>query len=260
MKTGDAISLSTYWRLIRELTLSQMKARYRRTFAGFIWVLMSPIIMFSAQALVFRHILNIAVPNYWIFLLGGLLPWIFIITSLEMGIPVLTSSRQLLIAFKVDPAILMGASILDNWLNFLAAFLVILLPAVLLTGSFTPGLLFLPLAMLILLAGVAGLVSFLGILNVFYRDVRFIVHFLVGVLFFLTPVFYPRDLVPREMQWLVSLNPAYHLLQVVRECIYEFDPKRFVMAGLNASVIAVGSMAMAVAYWKRRKNEFYHYI
>ena len=60
------------------LTIANMKSRYRRTFAGFIWVIMNPILVFLIQNFVFRNILNIKIDHYVLFLLGGLLPWIFI--------------------------------------------------------------------------------------------------------------------------------------------------------------------------------------
>jgi ABC-type polysaccharide/polyol phosphate export permease len=55
-----------------------MKFRYRKTFAGFIWVILNPIMMFVVQSLVFKRFLKIEIPDSFVFLLGGLLLWIFI--------------------------------------------------------------------------------------------------------------------------------------------------------------------------------------
>lgn len=258
--TVRTMSLAAYWRTIRTLTVSQMKARYRRTFAGFLWVLLSPIIIFSAQAIVFKNILRIDVPNYAVFLLGGLLPWVFIVNSLEMGVTSLTSARQLLVAFKVEPAVILGGSLLDNWLNFVAAFLLILAPTIALSGTISLGLLLLPFATLTLLAGMAGIVALLAMLNVFYRDMRFLVHFSIGVLFFLTPIFYPLALVPESFRWLAGLNPLYLLIQPVRECIYAFAPAHAFAALGKSAVVACVSLALAQTYWKKKRNEFYHSI
>lgn len=259
VKSAEISSL-TYWRLIRELTLAQMKARYRRTFAGFIWVILSPIIMFGVQALVFKHFLKINLPNYGLFLFGGLLPWIFIINSLEMGVPSLFNAKNLLTAFRVEPFVILGGSILDNWINFLAAFFVVLVPALIVTREITIGLLFLPLAMLVLLAGVAGLAAFLAVLNIFYRDVRFLVHFILGLLSYLTPIFYPREFVSSQFAWIVELNPLFHLVEGVRACVYEFAPDRVLFSLLKALCVATIFIFLAVVYWNRRKNEFYHYL
>ncbi|MDR3607773.1 MAG: ABC transporter permease [Oligoflexia bacterium] len=254
------MNLHSYWTMTRTLTLSQMKARYRRTFAGFFWVIMNPTIMFSAQAIVFKSILKINMANYPIFLLGGLLPWIFITSSLDMGIPTLVNSRQLLVAFKVQPVVVLSSSLLDNWINFLAAFLLVLIPTLALSGVVSPGLLLLPFVVIVLLAGVAGVVGYLALLNVFYRDVRFLVHFIINVLFFLTPIFYPPQLIPENIRWLIDLNPLYLLIKPIRECIYAFSPGVFFPSFAKSIIVASLMLGLASYYWKKRKNEFYHYL
>lgn len=254
------MSLWKHWKLIRTLTLAQIRARYRKAFAGFLWVILSPIIMFGAQSIVFKHVIQIKLPNYGGFLLGGLLPWIFIINSLEMGVPSLIRARQLLLAFKIEPAVLLGSSILDNWVNFMAAFLLVLVPNLILNHQLSAGLFFLPLATLTLLVGVTGLVAFLAMLNVFYRDIAFLVHFIVGVFFFLTPIAYPREFIPKDYQWAVAINPIFHMIQAVRECIYGYSPSRIFPALLKSALVAVCFLTLATAYWKKRRNEFYHYL
>ena len=79
--------IQIFSRQLISLTLANMKARYRKTFAGFLWVILNPIILYSVQSVVFRKILKIELPDYSLFLLGGLLPWIFITSTLEMSIP-----------------------------------------------------------------------------------------------------------------------------------------------------------------------------
>ena len=81
--------MKIFIRQLISLTFANMKARYRKTLAGFIWVILNPIILYSVQSIVFRKILKIDVPDYSLFLMGGLLPWIFITNTLEMSIPYL---------------------------------------------------------------------------------------------------------------------------------------------------------------------------
>ena len=241
-----------------QLTLSQIKARYRKTIAGFFWVLVGPILTYAVQATVFKHVLRLELPHYATFLLGGLLPWIFISNSFDMGISAITRSRQLLITFQVDSSVLVAASILDNWINFLFAFGLILIPMCVVGGAFSWGLLLLPVALFTLLLGTAGMVSILALLNVFFRDVAFVVRFGMGVLYFLTPSFYPRFILPDSVQWLVELNPIYHLILPVRECIYQFSWDAFVVAEIKAVIVSVAVLGMATLYWKEKRTELYH--
>jgi len=253
-------TLATQWTLARELTIAELTARYRRTWAGFLWVVMNPIIMFGAQALVFKHILKVSMDNYSLFLLGGLLPWIFIRTSLEMGVPTLQFSRDLLLAFRLPPQVLILSSLLANSSNFLAPSLIMLLPVSLVTGINPWGLLVLPLALMPLLVGTAALAWWLAVLNVFYRDTRFVVTFVLNILFFLTPVFYPTEFIPENYRWLMQFNFIYLLFQPVQQCLYHFIAADFFfLLGKSLGVAAILSVA-SLYFWRRQKNEFYYYL
>lgn len=247
-------------RLTKELTTAQLKSRYRRTVAGFLWVVLSPILIYSVQAFIFKHVLQIQVPNYAIFLLGGLLPWVFFSSSLDMGIPVLTSSKHLLSVFRVPPAVLISSSILDNWINFIAAFLIILIPCLLLNTFSWSGLLMLPLALIVLLTGIGGIVFFASLFNVFYRDVKYVLHLGTNILFFLTPIFYPIEFIPEKFRFLASLNPLYILISPVRICIYSFSFEAFVPALFKAALVSLVLASIAKFYWRKRINELYHFL
>ncbi len=245
------------WSLLRELTVSQMKARYRRTWAGFVWVVLNPILMYGVQATIFKHVLRIDIPDYALFLLGGLLPWTFFVVSIQMGIPVLQGSRELLLSFRVPPHLLVLSSVLDNGVNFVAAFAIVLVPMILGSGSDLTGLAFLPLAVAQLVVGTAAATWLLSFLNVFYRDVRFVSHFVLNILFFLTPVFYPRSQFPADWQWVQDFNPVYALIEPVRQCLYGFSAAGFgesLAKGLGTAAALTG---LSLYAWTRRRNEFY---
>lgn len=237
-----------------------MSARYRRTLAGFLWVILNPIIMYTAQSLVFMHVLRIGIPDYGLFLLGGLLPWSFIVASLDMGIPALPNSKDLLVAFKMDPYVLTISTLLDNAINFLAAFIIVMLPLALFSRLEVTGLIFLPFAAIPLFIGTAGLVWLLSVVNIFYRDTRFVTHFVTNVLFFVTPIFYPRDFMPEPYRWIIDFNPVFALIEPVRLCIHQFSLQQFGMALAKSVLLAAGSVTVSLLYWRRRKNEFYYYL
>lgn len=250
--------LRIHWALTKELTFAQMKARYRGTVAGFFWVILNPVLMYLAQGLIFKSVLKIKVPNYALFLLGGLLPWTFVVTSLGMGVPVFQDSRQLLLAFRLPPFVLLASSILDNWINFLAAFLLILSGVSIFTPVNGRSLLLLPIAVLVLLAGVSGLLGCLSLLNVFYRDVRFITQFAVNLMFFLTPIFYPVEYVPADYRWLIGLNPLFALIDPVRRCVLGASLPDILGALARSLAMTVILLGASLVLWKWRKNDFYH--
>jgi lipopolysaccharide transport system permease protein len=245
---------------ILELTRARLKARYRRTLAGFFWVLMSPMITFGAQAFVFSKILRLDVSHYLIFLLGGILPWIFLTASIEMGIPALQGSRDLMMAYRIHPGFLILSSILDNWVNFLAGMAILLIPALIVYKLSPIGLLFLPVALIQLFLGTSAIVWLLAVLNIFFRDTRFLAHFCLNILFFITPIFYPREFIPAAFQWMVDVNPLYAIIEPVRACLYHFNIAYFFSASAKGVMVTLGLAAISILNWRRSRNEFYFQI
>lgn len=245
-----------FWIQVRDLTVASLKSRYRKTFAGFVWVVMNPLLMFGVQSLVFKKFLNLNVPDYYLFLLGGLLPWIFFSSTIQMATPVFVSQSSLLRSFKINPLVILGSQVMDNFLNFLASFILILLPFYIFSGKSLLPLLLLPLALIPLLFGTLALSIALSTINVFFRDTNFVMGFIFSLLFFLTPIFYPRDYVPENMRWMVDLNPIVYLLEPFRRLIY-FGGDEFWMALLKGALLALASCVLALIVWKRNRNGFY---
>jgi len=253
----NKLTIQQFWRQVIALTAANMRSRYRNTVAGFLWVVLNPIIMYSVQSFVFRKFLNIQVPNYSIFLMCGLLPWIFVVMSIDMITPVLDSSRELLKSFNISPFVLATAQILDNFTNFLFAFFIVLIPTWGFSDLGFKGVFFLPFALFFLVLGVVGMCYFLSVMQIFFRDVRFVVSFVISILFFLTPIFYPIEYVPEKYRFLVDFNPIFAMIEPFRYCIYEYDFNILMIKLLKSGIVATVFAITAIVFWKRKKNEFY---
>src|SRR5258708_5886389 len=136
--------IGVIWRQIIILTAANLKSRYRKTIAGFLWVIINPLLMFWVQSQIFIKVMKISLTNYPLFLLSGLLPWLFMTQSLEMSATIFNQMGSALKAFPVHPFVFLAAQLIDNFINFIAAFLVLLIPIVLFSSLSAVGLLFLP--------------------------------------------------------------------------------------------------------------------
>ncbi len=252
-----SIEIKHTTRQIIALTKSNMMSRYRKTIAGFLWVVLNPIIMYAVQSFVFRKLLKIEVPNYSLFLLCGLLPWIFITMTMDMVTPILDLSSDLLKSFKMNPVVLVLSQILDNFFNFLFAFFIVLIPTWIIMGGEWKGVFFLPLILFSLVVTTAAVCWLLATLQVFYKDVKFVVSFLLSILFFLTPIFYPVDYVPENYRFLVSLNPIYALIEPFRFSIYDFNLSLLLKGLAKSYFVMITTTIISYFYWRKKKNEFY---
>lgn len=254
------MSFDVYWTQIQELTLASIKSRYRKTWAGFVWVILNPLLMFGVQSLVFKKFLKIEIPDYFLFLLGGLLPWIFFTTTVQMGTPTFVVQSDLLRSFKINPWVVLSSQVLDCFVNFLMSFLLIMVPFYLSSDNNPLYLLLLPFALLPLLLGTLSITTTLSILNVFHRDINFVMGFVFSILFFVTPIFYPKEFVPNEFQWLIHFNPVLYFIEPFRHLVHQPDVSGFFHLMAQSLGVSLLFTALAIYTWRRKRNEFYRVL
>jgi len=262
MQTGSSeIFNPVFWRQIYFLTVSNLKSRYRKTFAGFLWVVINPLVMFGVQSQVFGKFLKLQTPNYSLFLLSGLLPWIFITQSFEMSTSIFVSNGRLLKSFTIHPMVFLLSQLLDNLINFLAAFLLILIPFVVFHHDATSwGIFLVPLPIITLVLGVTGFSWLLATVQVFFRDTRFMISFFISIAFFLTPIFYPITFIPTHLRWIIAINPLYYFIEPFRMAIYEFSLPFFLISLLKSLLAAILCLTLAATFWTKKRNAVYFHV
>jgi ABC-type polysaccharide/polyol phosphate export permease len=251
------VNFRTAWQQIKILTYANMKARYRKTVIGFLWVVLNPILMYSVQAIVFKKFLKLDLPNYYIFLLGGLLPWLFINSTWDSCTTAIVNASALLKSFQISPLVILSSSILDNLINFLAAFIILGIPAILYEQSFSTSILFLPVSLFILIVFTVVTTALLATLHVFYRDIKYVTHFSMSVLFFLTPIFYPPSFIPENYRWIVDINPLYIIIAPIRLCLVDGNISDILQVQFKGLIFISLLVLIFIRIWKKKKNEIF---
>lgn len=241
-------------RIIYVLTLANLKSRYRNTFYGFLWVILNPILTFAVQAYAFTIIFKIQYLNYSQFLLSGLLPWIFIVQSVEMCTGIFVINNHFVRNLPVSPKVLVFTQVLDNFVNFLCSFLIlILLSLVYYAGKFETFLL-LPLPIFSLLIAVGAMCLLFANLNVIVRDLKFVISFVFSLLFYLTPIFYPVQFVPPQYRFITDLNPIYYLIKPFQLLTTEGAGVAFAKSLLMSYALSLVLVAISFVAWKKMKK------
>jgi len=201
------------WALLQVLTRRELVARYRGTVLGFGWSLFQPAFTLVVYALVFGVFVQVGVERYPAFLCAGLVPWTWFAQSTAMGTTSLLGHAPFLKQGAMSPAIPPGVIALATAVNFLLTLPLVVALIWALGVAPGPGLVYLPL--LILVQGLLcwGLALCLGVLCVRYRDLGQLVQTLLPLCFVLTPVLYPAERVPAEFAWVLALNPLAPLVE-----------------------------------------------
>ena len=186
--------------LIQNLVARNLKVRYRNSVLGVVWSLLNPLLMMLVFTAVFTVMRGENVGIYPVFILVGLLPWQFFANSVAGAAGSVVSNAQLINKVYFPREILVLAEVLSQVVNFLIALLVLVPILLLFHIAFTPWLLLLPVMILIQFIFTLGIAFIVATVNVFYRDVQMIMEVALLAGFFLTPVFYSLDILPRSYE------------------------------------------------------------
>lgn len=254
---SEKSNLAILMRQVRELTKASLKSRYRNTWSGYLWVILSPLFLYSAQSYAFHYILKINIETYPLYLALGLLPWIFLVSSSEMSTSILLVNSRMLKSFPIQPMALIFAQIADNFINYISAFFVLMIPIAIWTNWSLYNLVYLILPLLSLFVFVSSFCFLAAQLNVFFRDTRFILNFLFQVAYFVTPIFYPEALIPESMKWLIRINVFYYLIKPFQMLNFAFTADEYLKYVGYSWSLSLILLAASALFWRRNRNELY---
>ena len=249
------MELLRYRDLVVALVARDLKVRYRRSSIGFLWTMLQPLLMMLVLRTVFSHLFqtkSVEVPeNYAIYALAGLLFWNFFSQSIVASMNSLKGNAQLLQKLPVPKAVFPLATVLSGLINLVFALLPLFALLVFTGHPLRWQLLFLPVAMLIVAIFTLGAGLLLSPLAVFFNDVIELIGVLLTLLFYLTPVIYPKDIVPEHLRWVVRYNPIRSILEVFRDPIYQGEIPPLSHLGV---AVGIALLVLALGAWVFRRS------
>lgn len=217
-----------YRELLESLVVRDLKARYKNSILGFLWSLVNPLLLMTVFTVVFTIMLpNVSIPKFPVFVLCALLPWNFFHTSVIGATNSIVQNGHLIKKVYFPREVLPISTVLSNFVNFLLSLPVLFLFIIIFRVPLTAWLVYLPLIMAVQVAFTIGIALVLATVNVFYRDTGVIMEVLMQAWFFLTPVFYPVDILP---EWRTLLGVALP----IRRLTYILNPMASIIASYRS--------------------------
>jgi ABC-type polysaccharide/polyol phosphate export permease len=237
----DLRELVAYRFLLRNLVARDLKARYKNSILGFLWSFLNPLLMMVVYTLLFTILIpSSVIRKYYIFILVALIPWQFLSGTMITGTVSIVGNNNLIKKVYFPRIALPASAVISNLVNFLLAFLVLV---IFLLGSgvgITVHALWVPLILLTQVVFLMGMSLLLGTLQTFYRDVLMIIDVLLLPWFFLTPIFYPYEqLSESALLFGISFNPA-QVMRWLNPMASIIDAYRTVLWGTMSSNGPVG--------------------
>lgn len=248
-----------YKDLLYNLVSRDIKVRYRKSFLGMLWTVLNPLLMMIVMTIVFSTLFRSTIENFPIYFLAGNL--IFTLNSEITNnctyaiIGNASLLKKVYIPKYLFPFSKAGSALVNLFFSLIAMFLVM----VVLRVPFRPTLLLLPIPIFYAFLFSLGLGLLLSAITVYFRDIAYFYSVLLVAWNYLTPVFYPVDILPDYAKRLMQFNPLYHYIDYMRNLILHG-----IIPGLNENLIClfIGVMMMIIGLYVfyRKQDNFILYI
>lgn len=216
-----SVQLGELWHfreLLYFLVWRDIKVRYKQTALGVLWIILQPVLNMVVFSFLFGGLLQVPSGNvpYPIFTFTALLPWNYFAGSLTRVSNSLIINTNLITKVYFPRLIIPISGVLSGLVDFAVAFLVLIAMMFYYGIAITPAMLWLPLLMVLAMLTALGFGLWLAALNVRYRDIGFLVPFLVQMWMYVTPVIYGSTLIPERFRFLLGLNPMTGVVEGFR--------------------------------------------
>ena len=249
--------LIRYRDLVISLARRDIKVRYRQTVLGIAWAVLQPLAFMVILSLVFGKFGKISSDGtpYPLFSYTGLVPWTFFATGLGLAVNSVAANMNLVKKIYFPREVFPIGALIGCFVDFLVA--ASLVAGLMAWYRYPPSvqLVWLPWLIALEVAFVLAIALFAAAMNVFYRDIKYIIPLCIQLGLFVTPVIYSVSTVPEHLRPWYMLNPMAVVIDGMRRIVLHGQPPE--LGPLVTATVLVGALCVAAyAYFKHAEVKF----
>lgn len=249
-----------YRDLLKLLVSRNIKLKYRRSFLGYLWSVLNPLLIMTVMTVVFSTMFKRNIENFPVYLFCGQLLFNFMNTATTQSTFSITSNAALLKKTYVPKYLFTLAKVTSCLVDLILSLGALVIVILITRAKVTWYMLLFPFVLLQLYVFCVGLGLFLAQACVFFKDTQFIYNAVTTAWMYLTPIFYPIEALPEQLIWLIKhFNPMYFYIGQFRDLIYygRMPGHLIILAGCGA---ALAMLAIGMWSFMRSKDRFILYI
>jgi lipopolysaccharide transport system permease protein len=254
---ADLKEIWNYRELLYFLTKRDIQVRYKQTVLGGLWAIIQPAFTMLIFTLFFGRLAKMpsdGIP-YPIFVYAGLLPWTYFANAVAASGNSLVGSANLITKVYFPRIMIPASAALAGLLDFAVALLV--LAVLMVYYQILPGaaILVFPVLVALTFLCAVGTGLWLSALNVQFRDIRYVIPFVIQIWLFVSPVIYPVSLVRENLQWILAINPMAGVIHAYRASLLGHQPIDWTLLGISTMMI-IALFLSGLYYFRRMERTF----
>ena len=251
-------ALKKYKPLINELVIRDLKIKYRRSFLGYLWSLLNPLLMMFVMNFVFSTMFRSSIDNFLLYLICGQTLFAFCTESTSMSMSSVVQNASLIKKIYIPKFIFPISRVLSSFVTMSFSLAAILIVMIFTGARFYPTLILTVVPIFFLLMFCCGMGMLLSSLAVYFRDVMHLWSVITLAWTYATPIFYSADSLDPTMYAIMKLNPMYHYINVFRNLVMLGNiPGPNAWFGCIASALVFFALGLIV-FHKLQKNFILH--
>ncbi len=248
-----------YRYLVGDLIVRDLKVKYRRSVLGFVWSILNPLLMMLVITAVFQSFFKSNIDNFPVYYLTGYLLFTFITESTTLAMTSIINSAGLIKKVYIPKYIFPVEKCLFSFINMLLSFIAVVIVMLILKVPFHATFFLFIIPMLYALVFAIGLGLFLASATVFFRDIMHLYSVVTVAWMYLTPIFYPMEILPDFMFNVLSFNPLYHYVLYFRALVLQGHipdlRTNLICAGFSVIMLFLGAV-----FFKKNQDKFILYM
>ena len=221
-----------YRELLKTSVKKEIRGKYKGSFLGVLWSFVNPLLTTLVYAIVFPFILRNSQEHYVTFIVIGQLPWAWFTNTISQGTSTFLANGGILKKVYFPSVILPLAIDISGLINFLISCIIIGIFLFFSGIGYSLNILYLPIIFVIQFILQLGIILITGAIDVYVRDLEYIINFFIQMLFYATPILYSIDTFPVWVQKILRLNPMATIIESYKDIFFYKQSPNLIMLGI----------------------------
>lgn len=239
MKNNFFKRLYDYRELLKTNVKKDVRGKYKKSFFGFLWSFLNPLLQIAVYAIVFPLILKNTQSYYVIFICTGLIPWTFFSTTVSRSAGCMIENGNILKKVYFPREIIPISLVTAEAFNFVISTIIIIAFVLIYGLGITWYILFYPLVLLIQYLLLLAISFVISSVTVYFRDLQHFIGVGLQLLFYATPIVYSGNTIPENFRWIIKINPMSYIIDAYRDIFYNQQMPNLISLGKLAIILVV---------------------